>query len=38
MITKQKPAKKAKKGMKLHTYIATGGKPSQFNSTNSKKK
>ena len=38
MVVKKKPAKKAKKGMKLHTYIATGGKPMAYNSVNRKKK
>lgn len=26
----EEPKKKAKKGMKLHHFIATGGKPSEF--------
>ena len=38
MAVKRKPVKKAKKGMKLHTYIATGGKPDAYNSANRKKK
>jgi len=30
--------KKAKAGMSLHKFVATGGKPSSFNKTNAKKK
>ena len=29
--------KKAKKGMSLHKFVATGGKPSAFNKVNAKK-
>lgn len=31
-------AKKAKAGMSLHKFVATGGKPSSYSKTNSKKK
>lgn len=30
----QQPKKKAKDGMKLHTYIATGGKPKERKNSN----
>lgn len=33
----QEPKKKAKAGMKLHKFIATGGKPKDFNKVNKKK-
>ncbi len=29
-------AKNAKKGMKLHTFIATGGKPADYKKVNGK--